>query len=262
MLLLSFLQVVPVPLLLLLTTAPTYTETREIPWPFGSPSLKRFTRDGAFSRRSEASRTNVESQVLVGLRKMSDDQGEMFFPEYWSFEVASNPDAQGGIGKRIPVLRPVGHLDERENLGGSANASTPLPFQAPFALHTGREVDSRRHLGGLLMSPRDIFSLDKRQFQCPGNTVVCTSISRPNSCCPTGTTCNIITDTGYGDVGCCGDGQSCSGQVAPCSSGDTACSESSGSGSTGGGCCITGYTCSGAGCKSLRSPLSPLNIPC
>ncbi|KAL2430837.1 hypothetical protein ABEF95_013834 [Exophiala dermatitidis] len=47
-------------------------------------------------------------------------------------------------------------------------------------------------------------SLDvaKRGFQCPSGTTACTSIDRPNSCCATDSTCQLVTDTGLGDVGC------------------------------------------------------------
>jgi len=247
----AFLQLVPASLLLFIATTPFYVKAREIPWPFGS--LRSSSRDRSLFRRDDSPGVNAEAHMLVGVRKMSDDQGEMFFPEYWSFGASNDHDTQLNLGKRKATLRSLGRFDERNDSNDWANTSIPQPFQAPFALHTDLESESRPLGGSLLKSPRAIFPLDKRDFQCPGNTIVCTLINRPNSCCPTGTTCNIVTDTGYGDVGCCGQGQTCSGQVANCPTGDTACSESSTSGSTGGGCCISGYTCNGAGCKSLHS---------
>ncbi len=246
-------ELVPASLLILIASALTRTQAREIPWPFGSLSSRSSSRNGISVREEKAPETNTQDHMLVGVRRMSGDQGEMFFPEYWSFQAASDHNAQLSLDTRKLKLRPLGHIDERYKPNDWANASISQPLQAPFALHSDQEHESRLHLSRLLMSPRAISALDKRQFQCPGSTVACTSINRPDSCCATGTTCNLITDTGYGDVGCCGQGDSCTGKVEGCPSGDTACSESSGSGSTGGGCCISGYTCKGAGCKSLHS---------
>lgn len=48
---------------------------------------------------------------------------------------------------------------------------------------------------------------------------------------------------GAGDVGCCPEGQKCSGVIGRCAEGYTACS-----GALGGGCCIPGYECVRGGC--------------
>lgn len=81
-----------------------------------------------------------------------------------------------------------------------------------------------------------------RDFQCPSGTAACARIDRPNSCCPIDETCEIIPDTGAGDIGCCPNGQACATDlpVNSCSAGLTSCSN--------GGCCIAGYFCYGVGC--------------
>jgi len=102
--------------------------------------------------------------------------------------------------------------------------------------------------------------LVRRQVtSCPLESSSCSNIERPTSCCPTGTQCEIITNIGYGDVGCCPtgmcrtfltsasntmtklpSGETCSGNLANCASGYTKCVSDNG-----GGCCQPGmYLCS------------------
>ncbi|KAL2051506.1 hypothetical protein ABVK25_008168 [Lepraria finkii] len=235
MLPLAAIQLVPASLILFMAAAPPITEAREMPWPFGSRSLQ----DGGVPRRDGAFASDNPEQMLVGVRKMSDDEGEMFFPEYWNFETTSQPEPL--IDKRDST--PYSPLDGRESFADWASASIPQPLQAPFALHTSEQFDVRPLLGRLLKSSRAIFTLEQRDFQCPGDTTVCSSINQPNSCCPTGTICQSIKDSGNGAVGCCPSGQTCNQQVSDCQAPDTSCP-----GSSGGGCCIQGYTCSGVGC--------------
>ena len=243
------IQLLPASLLLFLATDPVLSEAREIPWPFKSLTPTGFFRDGGSFRKELESGEVAQAQILVGVRKMSEDPSELFFPDYWSYEPRNDHDMQVKQEPTKPMPRSLGHLNEIEAPGDWVNASIPLPFQAPFAVHINPEYEIRKLLRRVLVSPRAIFSLDKRQFTCPTKTVVCSKINKPNSCCPSGTTCTSITDTGSGDVGCCEEGQVCSGEVAPCPSGETACSEASGSGSIGGGCCLSGFSCSGVGCK-------------
>ena len=99
-------------------------------------------------------------------------------------------------------------------------------------------------------SPREALAvLEKRIFQCPTNTFDCSSIGRPNSCCAQGEVCNIIQDTGLGDVACCPANAQCSGNLLNCDLGFTKCSDN-----LGGGCCIPQYVCIDIGCKSFRVP--------
>ena len=138
-----------------------------------------------------------------------------------------------------PKLRDYDSI-ERKDLD-TRNGTTLFPLQPPFSLH------SERQMGSLPLSrkmPRAILSLFERAFQCPTGTSSCDSISRPDSCCPSGEVCQLINDSGDGDVGCCRQGQSCSDEVAGCTQGYTSCP-----GSQGGGCCIPGYVCIGVGCE-------------
>lgn len=59
----------------------------------------------------------------------------------------------------------------------------------------------------------------------------------------------VDADTGAGDVGCCPQGQRCSGVIGKCREGYTACL-----GELGGGCCIPGYECVRGGCMSPFLP--------
>ena len=240
----SLLQLVPASLIVFTATAPALTRAREIPWPFGSRSLQRSLQDADLPERDGPYVANSPTQMLIGIRKMSGDEAEMFFPEYWSFETTSDHNPEVNLDKRVPTLHSLKPFNDREASAECTNASMPQPLQAPFALHANEEFDDRPLLRRLLNSPRATFHPEKRDFQCPGDTTVCSSINQPNSCCPAGTTCQSITDSGNGAVGCCPSGQTCSEQVSDCQAPDISCPESSG-----GGCCIPGYICSGVGCK-------------
>ncbi|KAJ6130919.1 hypothetical protein N7512_003699 [Penicillium capsulatum] len=80
--------------------------------------------------------------------------------------------------------------------------------------------------------------LKARDFKCPTDTHACTNIHRSDRCCGLGSTCELVKDTGSGEVGCCANGSICSGVVGSCQRGYTACSSA-----LGGGCCIPGYEC-------------------
>ena len=246
MLLPATLQLIPASLLVFLSTAPiTITQARKIPWPFGSRASRSLPPvDAEFGRDGTSTSSNATA-MLVSVRKMGGDQGEMFFPEYWRFDTVKEQESVLDSGTREPPRIKYAHLNGRDNSEDWANASIPQPLQAPFALHANGDFANRSLRGRFLESPRAIFGLDKRQFQCPGDTTVCTSISQPNSCCPTGTVCQSITDTGNGAVGCCPEGSTCTEEIGGCGAPDSSCPDSAG-----GGCCIQGYSCSGVGCES------------
>jgi progranulin len=148
------------------------------------------------------------------VRKMSMDEGEKFWLGYWGFS------------------------EHEEGDGLSASFDNRYQARAAALVHSPILPSSDFHQRGL-----NIFG--KRAFNCPSGTSSCSSIKRPTSCCGNGETCQIITDTGLGDVGCCPDGEVCSGEVSSCASGYTPCSPS-----IGGGCCIQGYECVSDGCTS------------
>jgi hypothetical protein len=166
-------------------------------------------------------RRNVEiiSQLaetpVQGVRKMSGDEGEKFFLDYWQFV-----DNVQGISER------EFDDDRLDDDMPDLFLERSYPLQPPSLLSD-------------LHNP-----LHVRDFKCPTGTYGCTSIGRPNICCGAGQTCESVHDTGSGDVGCCPSGQTCSGQIGSCRSGYTACSEG-----LGGGCCIPGYECVPGGCK-------------
>ncbi|KAJ9273067.1 hypothetical protein DTO212C5_652 [Paecilomyces variotii] len=177
---------------------------------------------------------------------MSDDEGEKFWPEYWYF---------GDEVENIGLNDTTGEQDRYEE-GNSesytwANNSEPLPYFLPsFPLHSDEQIGRAPYLiGRYVPAPRDLLSpLAKRAFQCPAGSHSCTSINRPSSCCGTGEVCQLIQDTGLGDVGCCPQGQSCSGSVTTCGAGYSSCPSN-----PGGGCCIPGYECVNSGCAYIAT---------
>lgn len=251
MLTLASLALVPTPLLLLIAGLPARTLSLETQWPYNlPPHMKYYPEDEALVRRNMGIQEKLASQRPIGVHKMSGDEGEMFFPEYWVFdgELKKAP-AILPIDRRSTILRLAREHQHSGALGDWANSTGLYPLQASFSLHSDQQNESRRLLGKLRRLPRALLhQLDERDFQCPGNTLSCTSINRPNSCCSTGESCQLITNTGLGDVGCCAQGQTCSQQVSDCQAGYKSCP-----GSSGGGCCIPGYDCDGVGCMMIPS---------
>ena len=144
---------------------------------------------------------------------MSGDPGEKFYLDYWLF------------------------ADEIANW---ANESLHVPFTNSFPLHN----DNRSSILPRYLDLRRLSLFQKRDYQCPTGTNSCSSISRQDSCCAVGSTCQIIQDTGLGDVGCCAAEEACSGSVSECGgNGYTSCPNS-----PNGGCCIPGYGCFDVGC--------------
>lgn len=174
-------------------------------------------------------RRQAQAQLRKGaaptaMRKMSADEDEMFFPEYWGFQqIQSDMELEGNCTHTI---------DQFEEL------------LAPMAVHVQSRSDDdgilKRSLDHNMPSFLNIF----KRASCPLGTNSCTNIGYPNSCCSSSQTCILIADTGLGPVGCCPAGSTCSGSISSCAAGNTACPSS-----LGGGCCIPGYTCSGVGCE-------------
>ncbi len=240
------LQLVPTSLLLFIASTPTPAQALEARWPYSlPPGVKYFPEDEPVVRRSLDIQKRLVDQRPIGVHKMNSDEGEMFFLEYWRFHRGSQEttlqDELVPAERRARSLQSHSDEDDHTPLGTWLHNMTSHPLlQAPFSLHANQD---EAYPGPL--SPRGVLHfLNGRGFQCPTGTASCTAINRPNSCCPTGEACQLITDVGLGDVGCCTQGQSCSNQVSSCQQGYTSCP-----GSSGGGCCIPGYTCNGVGCK-------------
>lgn len=218
----------------------------------------------------------------TAIRKMGFDAGEKFFPEYYAFGGPDTATAQQDVianstaPPALPARRRGGVLTEEEEALLAVNSSASIPYRAPLAAHfyygdssssssssssisersvdaTGDESnvdDGDGWLANSFLSHRARYLVEiklranaKRDYACPTGTTSCSSIGYPDSCCQAGTTCVQIDDTGLGSVGCCPDGESCTGEIA-CSDGQQGCSSESG-----GGCCIPGYACASIGCK-------------
>lgn len=230
----------PTCLLLLIASFCVTASTIEIPQ-FAHDSSAAQSRDGRQLQKEELTQHDRPQARPIGLRKMSDDPGEKFFFDYWTWEDG----------------------DQCGNLASWTNQSYSI-FMAPVGLHAeSGSVNTSLIARFFERSLTERSTLNKRDYRCPTNTFACTSISRPDSCCENGSTCEIITDTGLGDVGCCQKGEKCAGQLTSCASGYTPCPKQSG-----GGCCIPGYACHDIGCVStattvvLTTPTtSPTPVP-
>jgi hypothetical protein len=234
----------PASLLLLISSTPVHTGTSALgpQWPYNlPPHAKYYPEDEHGVRRDLEIQDRLAYQIPAGIQKMSGDEGEKFLMTYWRFEF-QDPGGEGGPRILIPETRrpAAGSFD----LGVEANGTILHLLLPPFLLHTADDQTSFDNR--FLRFPRGIRpSLEKRGFQCPADTSNCQGVNRPNSCCANGETCQLITDTGLGDVGCCGQGQTCSGKVTTCDAGYTSCPNN-----PGGGCCIPGYSCVDIGCES------------
>ena len=189
-------------------------------------------------------RSDDQAQMVIGVRKMTEDEGEMFFPAYWTLAESEEQEAANIRRDEHETPRLVAR-DEVQHPQG--NATMPPLLLQPFALHARLDLPESDQ-PALALIPRNFTGsapLSPRGFACVDETNPCNSINRPNSCCGAGETCQLIADTGLGDVGCCAQGDSsCSDDVGGCSAGYQSCP-----GAQGGGCCIPGYSCEGVGCK-------------
>ena len=246
MLILESLKLIPASLLLFVITTSPPAQAIEARWPPDLPAkVGRFPNDDSLLKRNIDIQKRLVHEKPIGVRKMNDDEGEMFFLEYWRFDGGnqeSTLENDPSQTMRKSQARPLDQkADERRISNAWLNTTVLSPLQAPFSRHATQEEAYDRAL-----SPRAVLHfLNRRNFQCPTGTASCDSTSRPNSCCPNGEVCQLITDVGLGDVGCCAQGQSCSNEVSSCQQGYTSCP-----GSSGGGCCIPGYICNGVGCKN------------
>ncbi|OBT88898.1 hypothetical protein VE02_01931 [Pseudogymnoascus sp. 03VT05] len=200
------------------------------------PPAAHLPEPQVIQRRQEIAARIEAGTKPVRVRKMTEDEGEMFFNEYWGFEARE----EGG-----DVLR---REYESEDEISRVNSSSVFTFRPAFAIHEAAssaprglsEAQAQHH-----RSSRALSALLKRAFQCPTGTTACTSISQPNYCCASTESCITIPDTGLGPVGCCPSGQSCSGAITHCAAGQTACPQS-----LGGACCVAGFVCFDVGCVS------------
>ncbi|KAL2071274.1 hypothetical protein VTL71DRAFT_12509 [Oculimacula yallundae] len=249
----SFLSL-PTSILLLIATHTTAhtTEDTQSPsadqWPYNLPPHVKFWPEDPPSRRRdlEAIEEHVRlGRKPVGVMKMSADEGEKFYMEYWQFEGEIGQkdlfDSQSQVENAARSLR-RDILEGGERLSG--NESTVVRFRPPFMLHTeSAAIDQELKARGEVNAVGALAMLMKRDFTCPIGTSSCSGIGFPGSCCTANEVCFQITDTGLGQVGCCPAGASCGGVITTCDAPNTACSAA-----LGGGCCIPNYSCVEGGC--------------
>lgn len=225
----------PASLIFLLSSLPpTCSES----WPYNLPPHERyFPEHEPHIKRDIEVQQRLATASPAGMRKMSGDEGEKFFMEYWQFDdsslnMASQADVRADSLGPIRAYTPAVVLSNGTAICGLLPPVLPHSDKPPF-VHLPR------------MFGRSLF---ERDFQCPAGTSNCASIGQPDACCTTGETCISVQDTGSGPVGCCPSGESCGGEVAAC---NTAAGYTSCSGSSNGGCCIPGYSCQGVGCEYI-----------
>jgi hypothetical protein len=220
-------------LLLLCTSPSAATSDTEKPWPYNLPRhMKYFPEDEPHVKRAIQTYERLLREQPVGVKKMSTDEGEMFMLDNWIF----GSDIQASKEKGDKTDHAQSWLEDRSTSSGN---TTAIPAIFPLRLHSEHNLpDTQLHYLARAI-------LLGRGFQCPTGTKSCTSISKPDSCCGTTDTCISITDNGFGDVGCCPQGQTCRGSIK--------CDEKNGYSSCpdspNGGCCLPGYRCAGVGCK-------------
>ena len=212
----DFAAVLALPASLLSIIASSTVHAQYLPWPYNLPRTARYyPEDEAHIKRNVEVQEKLAWQPPTGVKKMSGDEGEKFFLDYWGFDGTLH------------------QFDEHD--GGSetlGNLSIP-PFLRPaIAPHTNHDRPSPRLLG------RNIF---ERDYKCPAGTKSCSSIGQGDLCCELGETC-VSTSSG---VGCCPSGSTCGGGVSGC---DTGAGYTSCPNSPNGGCCIPGAVCEGTGC--------------
>ncbi|ROW13342.1 hypothetical protein VPNG_05478 [Cytospora leucostoma] len=156
---------------------------------------------------------------------MSTDAGEKLLQEYFAFG-GEEENQVAGVATQAQGLTPAhGWLKSEEDGEPSAvNSSALTPYYAPFALHFNPasveagddSADGEASAWEPSRRARDVVArlLQRRQYACPTGMSNCSSIGYPYSCCQAGLQCIQITDTGLGPVGCCPDGDSCSGSIA------------------------------------------------
>lgn len=240
----QFLLALPPSLILLsshVISAHAHNNGAALPPPVHLPEPQLIQKRDAIAARIESGTKPVK------VRKMSEDEGEMFFNEYWGFE-ARDEERGGQQGEEDASLRLRREYHD-EDTAAQRNSSAIFSFRPAFAIHEAETPDAPPGLENAKAqyhrSSRALAALRKRAFQCPTGTSACTSISQPNYCCASSESCVSITDTGLGPVGCCPAGQSCKGKITHCAAGQTACPQS-----LGGACCVPGFVCFDVGCVS------------
>lgn len=184
----------------------------ETSWPQVQPgTLGLSLEQEAFVQREREALEKLIRQAPIGVKKMSGDEGEKFFLQYWEFgEMAT----QNGF-------------QQHEELGNASISFPLLPGIVPHSADKGL---------GIALLGRSLFA---RDFKCPKNTHSCSNSINANICCHADQTCVSTSD----GPGCCPDGETCGGSVGNCPAGQTSCNNGcciAGAVCKGAGCVIYG----------------------
>lgn len=224
----SHLWTLPASLLALIANFAVPTTSQEHPDLLNHPrDVKYFPEHANIERRERSIQQRLLREKPIGVKKMSGDPGEKFYFDFWIFE---------------------------EDTRTWTNESLFAPYSNSFPVHIDRNTSS---IFPRYFDPRRLSVFQKRDYQCPSGTNACISINRPNSCCAAGSTCQLIQDSGLGDVGCCPAEETCGGSVSECGEGFTSCPSY-----PGGGCCVPGYGCFDVGCvQTSTQVIAPAPAP-
>ncbi|KAI4723017.1 hypothetical protein E4T48_00602 [Aureobasidium sp. EXF-10727] len=230
------LLALPVTLFATIFSTPVYSQD----WPYNlPPGEKYYPEHEHHIRRDFQIQRKLNTASPSGMRKMSDNEGEKFFLDYWQFDEQTFSSIELEHARRS-----VGSAALLTNI---SNVGELLP---PLLLHADSQqfVPNHRIFG---------LSLFKRAYQCPAGTNSCESVGYPNSCCATGETCISVPENDGATIGCCPDGASCGGQIRSCdtAAGYTQCENDNG------GCCVPGYSCQGIGCVYASTATTTTTLP-
>ncbi|KAF3011970.1 hypothetical protein E8E15_002942 [Penicillium rubens] len=126
-------------------------------------------------RRNAAIASQLAAGPALGVKKMSDDEGEKFFLDYWSF---GNDSSSGNITE--------GHVSD-DGFSPARFVAQSYPFAPSYSL--GTDGDSQFLPWENSHSANNL--LEKRDFKCPAGTWACTSIGRSDRCCAYITTITV-----------------------------------------------------------------------
>ncbi|KAJ5587812.1 uncharacterized protein N7459_003577 [Penicillium hispanicum] len=136
------------------------------------------TDSATISGAEDALRRNAEvaSRLAVasarGVRKMSADEGEKFFLDYWQF----GDDPQGGLSERDAgdvnsTSTSANEVPESSDLGSTVYEHSPAELFSPrsFPYHPSFDANTTNLEGGFKARWRSL--LESRDFKCPTETL-------------------------------------------------------------------------------------------
>lgn len=190
--------------------------------------------------------------LIRGVKRMSGDEGEKFFWEYWYID----NDNDDGVVVSNDTKTETTATEQPEHITTDLGQNEPqfhlqartYPYQPPsLALALELELELAHPQNQSLAQPQQQHH-QKRDFKCPSDTTSCAVVNWPDFCCRKGDVCELIQDVdGSRRVGCCPAGRYCHYNgvvVGGCREGYTSCPES-----VGGGCCMEGFECVVGGCE-------------